>query len=75
MWLRFRLHWGELEIDATTLGGESRALSVSGTDDEYVILALDNKTAQQVDRIRAAPLDAVGVYDDSGRLVDATGIA
>ena len=77
MWMRFRLHWGELEVDATTLGGESAGLSVVGTSDEgaYVLLRLDKKTAKRIDEIRAGPIVAVGVYDDAGRLLDATGVA
>ena len=75
MWLRFRLHWGDLAVDATTLGGESASLSVVGTsDDGYVLLRLDKKTAKRIDEIRAGPIVAVGVYDDAGRLLDATGV-
>jgi hypothetical protein len=70
------LHWGDLAVDATSIGGTSSALTVAGTtDDGYVLLDLDKKTAKQVDEIRAAPIVAVGVYDDSGRLIDATGVA
>ena len=75
MWLRFRLHWGELAVDATTVGGESSGLTVAGTtEDGYVLLALDKQTAKRVDEIRAGPMVAVAVYDDAGRLLDATGV-
>jgi hypothetical protein len=76
VWMRFRLHWGDLAVDATTLGGQSAGLSVAGTtDDGYVLLKLDKKTAKRIDEIRAGPIVAVGVYDDAGRLLDATGVA
>jgi hypothetical protein len=75
VWLRFRLHWGELAVDATTLGGQSSSLNVSGTtDDGYVLLELDKKTAKRLDEIIAGPSVAVGVYDDAGNLLDATGV-
>jgi len=76
-WLRFRLHWGELAIDATSLGGESASLGVAGTtDDGYVLLRLDKQTAKKktLDEIHAAVNVAVGVYDDAGGLIDATGV-
>ena len=44
------------------------------TDDGYVLLKLDKKTAKRIDEIRAGPIVAVGVYDDAGRLLDATGV-
>jgi len=76
VWLRYRLHWGDLAVDATTLGGQSAGLSVAGTtDDGYLLLKLDKKTAKQIEQIKAGPIVAVGVYDDAGGLIDATGVA
>src|SRR5918994_612877 len=72
MWLRFRLHWGELAVDATTVGGESSGLTVAGTtEDGYVLLALDKQTAKRVDEIRAGPMVAGAVFHDARRLLDA----
>ncbi len=76
-WLRFRLHWGELAVDATSLGGRSASLSVGGTtEDGYVLLQLDKQTAKKktLDEIHAAANVALGVYDDAGGLIDATGV-
>jgi glycosidase len=77
--LRYRLHWGDLAVDATSLGGTSAALDPSlwwfGLPPDHVALRLDRATARRIDEIRAAPLVAVGVYDDAGRLLDATSVA
>jgi hypothetical protein len=73
--LRWRLHWGTLAVDATSLGGQYAPLDVvAGAPDGYVALRLDNRTAAQRPTILAAPMVAVGVYDDAGQLVDATGV-
>ena len=46
-WSRFRLHWGDLAVDATSLGGLSAPLTiVEGAPEGYVALALD----RQIDR-------------------------
>ena len=44
------------------------------TDDGYALLRLDKQTAKRIDEIRAGPSVAVGVYDDAGGLLDATGV-
>jgi hypothetical protein len=75
-WLRFRLHWGDLAVDATGLGGRFADLSVvPGGPDGYLALRLDKKTAELRDEILAAPMAAVGVYDDADALLDATRVA
>jgi glycosidase len=75
-WFRFRLHWGDLAVDATSLGGKSSALALADDPpDGYIALALDRWTARRVEQIRAAPIVAVGVYDDAQRLLDATAVA
>jgi glycosidase len=75
-WLRFRLHWGSLEVDATGLGGSFADLSVvPGGPEGYLALRLDKKTAERRDEILAAPMAAIGVYDDAGALLDATRVA
>jgi glycosidase len=72
-WLRFRLHWGTLAVDATGLGGSYALVTlVPGGPPGYLALRLDKKTANLRDDILAAPMVAVGVYDDADRLVDAT---
>jgi hypothetical protein len=74
--LSFRLHWGALAVDATSLGGTSAGLAVvGGAPDGYVALRLDKATARQRAAILASPMVAVGVYDDAHRVVDATGVA
>lgn len=75
-WLRFRLHWGDLAVDATGLGGSFADLTVvPGGPDGYLALRLDRKTAHHRDAILAAPMAAVGVYDDADALLDATRVA
>jgi glycosidase len=75
-WLRFRLHWGTLEVDATGLGGSWAGVTmVPGGPDGYLALRLDNRTADLRDEILAAPMAAVGVYDDADALLDATRVA
>ena len=75
-WLRFRLHWGDLAVDATGLGGQFADLTVvPGGPDGYLALRLDKKTAETRDEILAAPTAAVGVYDDADALLDATRVA
>jgi len=75
-WLRFRLHWGSgLQVDATDVGGRSAALRVvAGAPEGYVALKLDLTTAAKYRQIIASAHQAVGVYDDAGRLIDATGL-
>jgi hypothetical protein len=74
-WLRFRLHWGQLAVDATGLGGTFATLTaVPGGPAGYLALRLDKKTVGQRDEILAAPMAAVGVYDDADQLIDATRI-
>jgi glycosidase len=74
-WLRFRLHWGQLAVDATGLGGQFATVSVvPGGPAGYLALRLDKKTANQRDDILAAPMVALGVYDDADRLIDATSV-
>jgi hypothetical protein len=75
-WLRYRLHWGELAVDATTLGGSSAALGlVTGAPDGHLALRLDRETVKRLRDVPASTLRAVGVYDDAGTLVDATAVA
>jgi hypothetical protein len=75
-WLRFRLHWGSLEVDATGLGGSFADLRVvPGGPEGYLALRLDTKTAERRDEILAAPMAAIGVYDDADSLLDATRVA
>jgi hypothetical protein len=75
-WLRFRLHWGSLEVDATGLGGSWADLTVvPGGQDGYLALRLDHRTADLRDEILAAPMAAIGVYDDADALLDATRVA
>jgi hypothetical protein len=72
-WLRFRLHWGQLTVDATGLGGRFASLAlVPGGPDGYVALRLNRQTADDRDAILAAPMVAIGVYDDADQLIDAT---
>ena len=74
-WLRFRLHWGTLAVDATSLGGTSAMVTVvPGGPEGYLALRLDRNTARRIDEIRAGPQVAVGVYDDAQRLIDATSV-
>jgi len=74
-WLRFRLHWGTLAVDATSLGGQYALLrAVPGGPDGYVALRLDRRTARHRGEILAAPMAAIGVYDDADRLLDATSV-
>ena len=74
-WLRFRLHWGTLAVDATGLGGDYALLqAVPGGPDGYLALRLDRRTARHRSEILAAPMTAVGVYDDADRLIDATSV-
>jgi hypothetical protein len=74
-WLRFRLHWGELAVDATSLGGTSTALQLTpGAPEGYIALQLDKHLARRRDPIVNAAMVAIGVYDDAGRLLDATGV-
>ena len=73
--LRFRLHWGTLAVDATSLGGTSAAVRiVDGAPGGLLALRLDRRTARRIDEIRAGPSVAIGVYDDVPRLVDATSV-
>jgi hypothetical protein len=75
-WLRFRLHWGDLAVDATSIGGESTLLRlVDGAPDGYLALELDKHLAHRRHRIVGSAMVAIGVYDDAHRLIDATGVA
>ncbi|MDT4962575.1 MAG: hypothetical protein QOF87_2222 [Pseudonocardiales bacterium] len=75
-WLRFRLHWGTLAVDATGLGGNfATATLVPGGPPGYLALRLDNRTAPSKDVIVRGPMVAIGVYDDADRLIDATSVA
>jgi hypothetical protein len=75
VWLRYRLHWGSLAVDATSLGGMSAAVSlVPGGPDGYLALRLDRRTADRLQQVKAGPMVAIGVYDDAQRLIDATGV-
>ena len=72
---RYRVHWGELTVGDSTLGGSSAQLTIGRRAPEgYVALDLDHHTARQLGKLRPAPLIAVGVYDDADRLVDATAV-
>jgi len=77
-WLRFRLHWGTLAVDSTDLGGSSAEVTMvaapPGLPDGYIALRLDHKTEKLRAQILAGPMVALGVYDDAGTLVDATGV-
>jgi glycosidase len=74
-WLRFRLHWGSLAVDATGLGGDFATVSlVPGGPPGYLALRLDKKTIGARDDILAAPMVAIGVYDDADQLIDATSV-
>jgi len=75
-WLRYRLHWGTLAVDATGLGGQFvDARLVPGGPAGYLALRIDYRTALHHDQIVASPMVAIGVYDDADRLIDATGVA
>jgi glycosidase len=84
----WRLHWGpegSLSVDAEAVTGGSSALLTRGGSFtaaqlsampelvDYVPLVVDKKTARDAASI-AAGQDAVAMYDELGRLVDATGI-
>jgi hypothetical protein len=73
---RYRLHWGDLAVGDSSLGGESAALTLAdvAAPDGHVALRLDRATTRRVAEIRSAPMVAVGVYDDADRLIDATGV-
>ncbi len=75
-WLRFRIHWGEdLAINTTSLGGSSAALAMTdGAPDGYVRLRLDKRSEKLIPEIAGSTQVAIGVYDDSSRLLDATGV-
>jgi hypothetical protein len=63
-------------VDATGLGGSFADLTVvPGGPAGYLALRLDKKTAEHRDEILAAPMAAVGVYDDADALLDATRVA
>ena len=75
-WLRFRLHWGELAVDATSIGGTSTLLRVvDGGPEGYLALELDKHLAHRRQRIVGSAMVAIAVYDDAHRLIDATGVA
>jgi len=76
VWLRFRLHWGDLAVDAMSLGGSYLPLTVvpGAGPDGYVALRLGRVTPHLRSQILAAPMVALGVYDDADRLIDATGV-
>jgi glycosidase len=75
-WLRFRLHWGSLEVDATGLGGRLADVTVvPGGPEGHLALRLDRRTARLRADILAAPMAAIGVYDDADSLIDATRVA
>jgi hypothetical protein len=74
-WLRYRLHWGSLAVDATGLGGSFASVAlVPGGPPGYLALRLDKKTANARDAILASPMVAIGVYDDADQLIDATSV-
>lgn len=74
-WLRYRLHWGQLAVDGMSLGGAYADLRlVPGGPDGYVALRLDRWTARHRAAILAAPMVALGVYDDADQLLDGTGV-
>ncbi len=72
-WLRYRLHWGDLGIEAMTLGGRSVLLTPDGvTSEGYLTLRLPSWVRRSS---AMRPLVAVGVSTDADLLVDATGVA
>ena len=86
--LRWRLHWspdGGLTVDAeAVVGGDVADLTYDGqlpdsvTEahpelDGYLALRLDKKTAKSAAEILRGQV-AVAMYDDTGRLLDATGV-
>jgi hypothetical protein len=74
-WLRFRLHWGQLAVDATGLGGHSVPVTpVAGAPDGYLALRLANQDVARRSYIVAGPMVAIGVYDDADQLLDATSV-
>ncbi|MDQ1733493.1 MAG: hypothetical protein QOK10_3652 [Pseudonocardiales bacterium] len=74
-WLRYRLHWGQLAVDTTGLGGSSAIVTlVPGAPQGYLALRLDHRTEKLVSQIKAGPMVAIGVYDDAQRLLDATSV-
>ena len=75
-WLRFRIHWGDdLAINATSLGGASAALAMTDNAPEgFVRFKLDKRTEKLIPKIATSAQVAIGVYDDSSRLLDATGV-
>ncbi|UQX89538.1 alpha-amylase family glycosyl hydrolase [Jatrophihabitans telluris] len=74
-WFRFRLHWGQLAVDRTSVGGRSVPVTlVGGAPEGYLALRLDPLTALFAQRIKAGPMVALAVYDDAQQLLDATGV-
>jgi hypothetical protein len=74
-WLRYWLHWGQLAVDTTGLGGSSAIVTlVPGAPQGYLALRLDHRTEKLVSQIKAGPMVAIGVYDDAQRLLDATSV-
>ena len=62
-------------MDATGLGGDFATVSVvPGGPPGYLALRLDKKTVGARDDILAAPMVAIGVYDDADQLIDATSV-
>ena len=72
----YRLHWGELAIDATSLGGQFLTLTpVEGAPPGQLALRLPGWAEGSTNTIKAGPMVAIGVYDDSGAVIDATSVA
>ncbi|MFF0271188.1 pullulanase-type alpha-1,6-glucosidase [Kribbella sp. NPDC004536] len=72
---RWRLHWsdtGSLKVDADDIGGSSAALRYDPTEVKpgYTTLRLDHA---DVEKILTGQL-GLAQYDDTGRLLDATGV-
>jgi hypothetical protein len=71
----YRLHWGELAIDATSLGGQFLTLTpVEGAPAGQLALRLPGWAEGWTNTIKAGPMVAIGVYDDSGAVIDATSV-
>jgi glycosidase len=86
----YRLHWGpagSLALDAETIGGSSLPLTLDPAGlsralaarypalADAEVLRLSRKDARDADQIANAGQVAIAAYDESGRLVQATGVA
>lgn len=74
-WLRFRLHRGDdLAVDAMSLGGSPVLLTPQPDGAEGNIVLRLPEWYDPADVGQRTQPEAVGVYDDADRLLDATGV-